>query len=82
MSDLKIVIEPDNEEGFVKGMRDLDENISNLSSLITEIEIEILHLKKTKHDVITHYCNIDQKIAHRIVTRMIVYVPEHMTRSE
>lgn len=75
MSDLKIVIEPDNEEGFKKGMRDLNENISYLSSLITEIESVKSHLMKTKQDAITQYCYPKPEI-----TRMIVYIPEHMTR--
>ena len=77
MSDTGITIETNNEAGFKKGMRDLNANISYLSSLILEAENVKENLMKTKKDAITQYCYPEPEI-----TMMRVYVPEHLTRGD
>ena len=73
MTDARIEIHTNNEEGFKSGMRDLNAYISRLSSVILEVETVKEKLIKTKKDAITQYCYPEPEII-----TMVVYVPEHM----
>ncbi len=73
MTNARIEIQTDNEEGFKSGMRDLNAYISRLSSVILEAETVKDNLIKTKKDAIAQYCYPEPEI-----TAMIVYVPEHL----
>lgn len=73
MSDARIEIQTNNEEGFKSGMRDLNAYILRLNSIILEAECVKENLIKTKKDATTQYCYPDPEII-----AMIVYVPEHL----
>ena len=73
MTDARIEIHTNNEEGFKTGMRDLNAYISRLNSIIREAETVKENLLKTKKDAITQYCYPEPEI-----TYMTVYVPEHL----
>ncbi len=75
MSDVKIEILLDSEEGFKRGMRELKEQMSHLSSLKNEIESVYNRLLQTQYQSLFEYCSLDKELL-----SVVEWIPEHIAK--
>jgi len=75
MSDVRIEILLDSEEGFKKGMRELKEQMSYLSSLKNEIDAVYNGLLQTQYQALFEYCSLNRELQ-----SVIEWIPEHIAK--
>lgn len=77
MTDKRIEIRFDSEEGFKKGMRELKEQISYLTSRSNEIDELGEELQRIESKALSEYCNEMDELQ-----SLIYYIPEHLVKKE